>query len=129
MLWNIVAAFFSGMAASLGLGGGGILLLYLVLALNMEQLRAQGINLIFFLPGAVIAIIFYTKKKLIDWKAALPILAGGVLGVGLGVWLAGVLSSLWLGRVFGGFLLILGVRELFSKDKAKNKRNICWKSK
>ena len=124
MLWNIAAAFFSGMAASLGLGGGGILLLYLVLALNMEQLQAQGINLIFFLPCAVIAIIFYTKKKLIDWKAALPILAGGVLGVGLGVWLAGAISAEWLARIFGGFLLLLGLREFFSKDKQNREKAV-----
>ena len=107
------------MLSALGMGGGGILLLYLVLALNMEQLQAQGINLIFFLPCAVIAIIFYTKKHLIDWKAALPILAGGVLGVGLGVWIAGAISADWLARIFGVFLLILGVREYFSKDKQK----------
>ena len=117
MLWNILAAFFSGLAASLGLGGGGILLLYLVLALNVEQLQAQGINLIFFLPCAVIAIIFYTKKRLIDWKAAWPILAGGLLGVGLGVWLAGAISADWLAKIFGGFLLLLGFREFFSKNK------------
>ncbi|MDR1408754.1 MAG: TSUP family transporter [Oscillospiraceae bacterium] len=123
MAWNIVAAFFSGMAASLGLGGGGILLLYLVLALNMEQLQAQGINLIFFLPCAVIAIIFYTKKRLIDWKAALPILAGGLLGVGLGVWIAGVVTAEWLARIFGGFLLLLGLREFFfRKTKSTKKR-------
>ncbi|MDR3344819.1 MAG: TSUP family transporter [Oscillospiraceae bacterium] len=123
MVWNILAAFFSGVAASLGLGGGGILLLYLVLALNMEQLTAQGINLIFFLPCAVIAIIFYTKKHLIDWKAALPIMAGGLLGVGLGVWLAGAVSAEWLSRIFGGFLLLLGLREFFSKNKEQPKKS------
>ncbi|MDR0883345.1 MAG: sulfite exporter TauE/SafE family protein [Oscillospiraceae bacterium] len=117
MIWNIIAALFSGLAASLGLGGGGILLLYLVLALHMDQLAAQGINLIFFLPCALIAIFFYTRKKLIDWRAVWPILAGGVLGVGLGVWIAGVVPALWLARIFGGFLLLLGVRELFSRKE------------
>jgi uncharacterized membrane protein YfcA len=113
MWWSLAAAFFSGMAASLGLGGGGILLLYLVLALGMEQLEAQGINLAFFLPCALIALIFYTKKRMVAWRRVLPLVAGGVLGSLLGVWLAGVISSVWLGRLFGGFLLLLGLRELF----------------
>ena len=41
---TILAAFFSGLAGSLGLGGGGVLVLYLVFALGMPQLKAQGIN-------------------------------------------------------------------------------------
>ena len=41
---TILAAFLSGLAGSLGLGGGGVLVLYLVLALGMPQLKAQGMT-------------------------------------------------------------------------------------
>ena len=54
---TILAAFFSGLAGSLGLGGGGVLVLYLALALGMSQLKAQGINLLFFIPCAVLSSI------------------------------------------------------------------------
>jgi len=114
-LWNLIAAFFSGVAASLGIGGGGILLLYLVLVLREGQLAAQGINLLFFLPCAVVSIFFYTKKRLIDWKAVLPLLLGGVCGVGLGVWMAGAVDAAYLGKAFGFFLLLLGGKELLRK--------------
>lgn len=119
IIWNILAAFFSGTAASLGIGGGGILLLYLVLALHMEQLPAQGINLLFFLPCAVLAMLLYTKKKLIRWKAVWPIVLGGVCGVGVGAWLASAVSPGLLAKFFGGFLLLLGLRELFAKTPQK----------
>ena len=39
---TILAAFFSGLAGSLGLGGGGVLVLYLVLALGMPHEIAHG---------------------------------------------------------------------------------------
>ena len=65
---TVLAAFFSGLAGSLGLGGGGVLVLYLVLALGMPQLKAQGINLLFFIPCAALSSIVYSFKKLIDWK-------------------------------------------------------------
>ena len=48
---TILAAFFSGLAGSLGLGGGGVLVLYLVLALGMPQLKAQGISSQGSVPG------------------------------------------------------------------------------
>ena len=75
---TILAAFFSGLAGSLGLGGGGVLVLYLVLALGMPQLKAQGINLLFFIPCAVLSSIVYSFKKLIDWKSVLLFAAGGI---------------------------------------------------
>ena len=81
---TILAAFFSGLAGRLGLGGGGVLVLYLVLALGMPQLKAQGINLLFFIPCAVLSSIVYSFKKLIDWKSVLLFAAGGLPGVLLG---------------------------------------------
>ena len=44
-----IAGLFSAVAGALGLGGGGVLVLYLTLGMHVPQLRAQGINLLFFL--------------------------------------------------------------------------------
>ena len=110
---TVLAAFFSGLAGSLGLGGGGVLVLYLVLALGMPQLKAQGINLLFFIPCAALSSIVYSFKKLIDWKTVLLFAAGGLPGVLLGSLAIG--HSGIPGKIFGGFLLLTGIRELFRK--------------
>ena len=112
---TVLAAFFSGLAGRLGLGGGGVLVLYLVLALGMPQLKAQGINLLFLLPCAALSSIVYSFKKLIDWKTVLLFAAGGLPGVLLGSLAIGHMGSGIPGKVFGGFLLLTGIRELFSK--------------
>ena len=64
----LLAGLFSGILGSMGLGGGAILVIYLSLFTNTEQLRAQGINLLFFIPIALISVIIYSKAKKIKWK-------------------------------------------------------------
>ncbi|MGN0567446.1 MAG: TSUP family transporter [Acutalibacteraceae bacterium] len=118
---NILAAFFSGFAGSLGLGGGGVLVLYLVLSLGEEQITAQGINLLFFIPCAALSTVVYSFKKLIDWKTVLAAAAGGLPGVLLGSWLLRSMNPLWPGKIFGAFLLIMGLKELFAKQKKVTK--------
>ena len=46
----ILAGFGSAVLASMGMGGGSILILYLTLMAGVPQREAQGMNLLFFLP-------------------------------------------------------------------------------
>ena len=114
-VWAVLASFFGAVISALGMAGGGILLIYLTVYLGMSQLEAQGINLVFFLPVAAVALCIHAKNKLIRWKVVLPFVALGLPGVWLGAWLAQKVGSELLSKLFGGFLLIIGIRELFSK--------------
>lgn len=120
MILNIIASFFAGIAGSLGLGGGSVLILYLTLFLHENQLKSQGINLLFFIPCAFIAVIVYSKKKLIAWQTVIPILAGGLFGAFIGVWLTSFLKVGLLGKLFGIMLCGIGVKELISKKESEN---------
>ena len=57
----LLAGLASGFIGSLGLGGGAVLIIYLNLFTDTPQLKAQGINLIFFVPIALAAVIIYTN--------------------------------------------------------------------
>ena len=110
-------------------GGGGVLIIYLTLFLGMEQGIAQGVNLIFFIPSAVIALIVYSRKKMIAWKAAIPAAVLGVAGAWLGTYLSSLIDGYWLSKLFGGLLLIMGVMQLFYKkekggDSAGSKKDV-----
>ncbi len=117
MIIKIIASFFSGLLGSMGFGGGGILILYLTLVLDFEQITAQGVNLIFFIPCAITGLIIHIKHKLISFKKVLPLIISAIPGVILGLYLTNIISSNWLGKIFGGILLILGIKQLFQKDK------------
>ena len=54
---NIIIGLLSGVAASMGFGGGFVLIIYLTVFLNIDQITAQGVNLLFFLPVALVSII------------------------------------------------------------------------
>ena len=123
MEWIIIGviAFLTGITASMGLGGGFILVIYLTVFAQMPQLAAQGINLVFFLPIAVVSLFFHAKNKMIEKSVILPSVLFGVVGVFVGVWAATALGSEGLSKLFAGFVLLVGIRELIMAFKTPKK--------
>lgn len=111
--------FLTGVAASMGLGGGFILIIYLTIFANVDQMTAQGINLVFFLPIALLSIIIHSKNKLIEWKAIPWLCGAGLAGVIAGSWLSGIIGGDFLQKMFAVLLVIVGIKETFHK-KQKN---------
>lgn len=104
-----------GFLTGLGIGGGSLLILYLTIFLGMAQETARGINLLFFLPSAVIACCFRWRQGCLKLGKVWPAIAAGAVS-------AGVFSFLGMGfdpevlKTGFGFLLIgTGLRELFYK--------------
>ena len=112
-----VSAFLTGILASMGLGGGMILILYMTLIAGMEQLTAQGINLLFFIPIAAAALIIHTRNKLVKWKKIVPAIICGVLSAVAGTYIARAIGNDYLTKIFAVFVLITGIKELFTKVK------------
>ncbi len=113
----------TGILSGFGVGGGTLLLLWLTLIQGMDQFRAGGINLLYFVSCALPALWSHFRHGLVEKKAALWCVAAGVP--------ACILASLWaahldvtvLRRCFGAFLLVVGARELFSKPRSKNPKS------
>lgn len=124
---NIIIGLLSGIAASMGFGGGFVLIIYLTVFADTNQITAQGVNLLFFLPVALVSLIIHQKNHLISWKTLLRLLPGGILGILLGAFIAAHLNVDFLQKLFGGLLIFVGCKELFhknntnSKNKAKEK--------
>lgn len=111
----LLAGLFSGIIASMGMGGGAVLLIYLNLFTEYRNLTAQGINLIFFIPTAIISLIIYIKNKEIKFKKVIPVAAFGIAGSALGLYLTSVISAEILTKFFACFLIIIGIKEFFAK--------------
>ena len=97
-----LAGFFTGILSAWGIGGGTLLLLVMSLFLGIDQITAQGINLLYFLPTAAMALVQHRKNGLLD----APVL-GGAIPWGL--------PAAALGAPFGVFLLVAGLYTVFSK--------------
>lgn len=112
---SLLVGFLTGIAASMGLGGGFILILYLTLFAGVGQLEAQGVNLLFFLPIALFSVILHTRSGLVEWKK-LPFAAlAGIVGAALGTVLGGFLGDGLLRKLFAGLLILVALRELFHR--------------
>ncbi|MEE1075288.1 MAG: TSUP family transporter [Acutalibacteraceae bacterium] len=115
----LLAGLFSGILGAMGLGGGAVLIIYLTLFTETEQLTAQGINLLFFIPTALLAVIIYAVKKKIKWRLTVKISLWGLLGTALGMSLTNLLGGELTAKIFGGLLILMGLLEIFKRD-AKN---------
>lgn len=118
----LLAGLFSGIAGAMGLGGGAVLIIYLNLFTDTDRLTAGGINLIFFIPISLLAVTIYAFKGQIKWKMVIPLALFGLLGAVCGIWLADIIGGKLIGKIFGGILLFMGLRETFSKGIAKEKK-------
>ena len=116
MMWGVAAiGFFSGIISGMGIGGGTILIPALLFLTEVNQQQAQGVNLIYFIPTAVVALITHRKNGTLDLKTAKPLALLGLAGAAAGAFLAVSLESEILKKLFGGFLLLMGLSE-FCKE-------------
>ncbi len=106
-----------GFLAGLGIGGGSLLVLWLTLVAGMEHPYARILNLMFFIPSAVITCLFRWKQGVLDFKKVLPAIVAGCVAAALASWGSRYLEIGMLKKLFGGLLLFTGIRELFYKPK------------
>ncbi len=106
----------TGILSGFGIGGGSLLILWLTMMEHLPQYTAAGINLLYFLCCAPIALVSHIRHHLIQKKIAGWCILAGCLASPLASVAAGLLPMDWLHRGFGILLLILGFRELFSRS-------------
>ena len=76
----VISGFAAGIISGMGIGGGTILIPALSIFLSIDQHTAQGVNLLYFIPTAAVALFVHIKNKSIDYKIAIPIIISGIAG-------------------------------------------------
>lgn len=118
---SLIIATLSGM----GVGGGGLLVIYLTLFENTDQIIAQGANLCFFIAAALTSTIYNLYKKKIVWKTTLVLSISGAVFSLLGAWVAGIINPQILRKIFGAMLIVSGFLSLLSAfSKKKQNKSI-----
>lgn len=115
----LLAGTVTGVISAFGVGGGTMLVLYLTFFTPLSQVAAQGINLLYFLPVSASSLPTHFKNGFLDKAAALPAIASGLVTTALAAWFATGLDVELLRKCFGGYLLVIGLWELF-RTKQKN---------
>lgn len=113
----VLIATLLGFLAGMGVGGGSLLLLWLTQVVKMEQLQAKILNLLFFLPAAIVATIFRRKQKVAVPDVTLPGLAAGCAAAAAFSLLSRNLNIELMKKLLGGLLILTGLREIFYRPR------------
>lgn len=106
-----------GFLAGLGVGGGSLLMLWLTVVLGTAYTTARTINLLFFIPTAIISCFFRRKQGALDFKKVLPAILCGVASAAVLSVISGSFDMELLKKLFGGLLIVTGLRELFYRPR------------
>ena len=108
MIFTVIASFILAALSGMGVGGGGLFVVFLALFSDLPQITVQGINLLFFIFSAGAALLVHLSRRRIFGTAVLTMIIFGLLGSLIGSALTGVLPSHLLRRLFGILLVATG---------------------
>jgi len=106
-----------GFLAGLGVGGGSLLILWLTLILGLDHPTARGINLLFFIPTAVVASFFRWKQGSLRLSKIIPAIIGGCVAASLFTIVGKHIQEELIQKLFGQLLILTGIRELFYRPR------------
>ena len=98
--------------SGMGVGSGGLLVVYLTLAAGMSQAPAQALNLFFFLFAASASTAVNIRRRNIAWGCVILVGLGGAVGAIAGSAIAAVAKPRVLRMLFGIMLTVTGARGL-----------------
>lgn len=122
MVLSILAGIVCGMISGLGIGGGSILMVWMTAFMGLEQRIAQGINLLYFLPTAAASLFFHTKNRFVEWHITIPAALCGAACAALFAFFSQRIDSEIMRKLFGGFLLLIGLFEIRKALKNREDR-------
>ena len=104
----VILGFAGGILAGLfGVGGGILFVPTLVLVLGLTQVHAEATSLLAILPTVLVGAWRQSRHGNVDWRAALLVGLGSVVGVEGGVQIAKALPESSLRRLFAVFMLVV----------------------
>ena len=118
---DFTAGILISVLAGLGIGGGGLLVIYLILVKDISQIESQGINLLFFVAAGAASLIIHVRKRKLELRNIIIMIIFGSLGAVAGSLTANFTDGAVVKKIFGGFLLVSGLIELFSKSDKSEK--------
>lgn len=113
----LLIAIILGFLAGMGVGGGSLLLLWLTQVAMMEQPQARILNLLFFLPAAIVSTLFRVRKKSIQPGATIPALLAGCAAAVIFTLVSRQLDVAFMKKLLGGLLILTGIREVFYRPR------------
>lgn len=117
-LLTLTAGVVTGLLSSmLGVGGGLIVIPFMLLALDAPQHVAEGTSLAVIVPTAAVGAFFHARSGLVEKGLLSRLLIGGIPGVIAGGLIAIHMDGEVLRNVYTGFVFFMAYRFLKPKKE------------
>lgn len=93
-----------------GAGGGTIVVPSMERILKVEEHKAHATAIAVILPLSIMSTFIYARHQILDWKSIIFVALGGVIGGIIGAKLLSKISSKWLHKIFGLFMIAASIR-------------------
>lgn len=113
MLASLIIALLTGM----GVGSGGLFVVFLTVVEGVPQLYAQGLNLFFFIFSTATALIYHARAQKLPLARLAYVCAIGSIGCVIGATLAQNVDATLLRRLFAWLLIVSGALTFTNKKK------------
>lgn len=113
------ASFLTACLTGMGVGSGGLFIVYLTMLAGYPQLEAQGLNLHFFIFSTAFAMLVHTRSQNLPFRRLGYICFVGGFGCAGGAMLAQTIDGGMLKTVFAVVLILSGSISLLSNQKNK----------
>ena len=116
----LFASFIIALLTGMGVGSGGLFVVYLTLVRGIEQLAAQGLNLYFFIFSTAAGALIHIRSKKLRLPRLIIICLIGSIGCALGAITARSIDTNLLRQLFAFLLIACGIISLGSGKKGGN---------
>ena len=122
-LFIVVLGFGAGILTGImGVGGGVVMVPMMVLLLGVSQHLAQGISMLVIIPTVMVAILKLRNSNLFEYRTALLLAAGSIVGSLLSSNMAQLIDGVILKRIFGVLVVYSSIRMILpAKAKKESK--------
>lgn len=124
-LSSVVAAAVIAILSGLGIGSGGLLVIWLTMIGGIDAETARGLNLLFFVFSAGAALLIHIIKGRIKLRLVVCLALFACVGTLVGTYVGAMINPLLLKRIFGGMLFFSGAYTLVGNlNKVKRKETV-----
>ncbi len=116
---GVAVGFFSAM---FGVGGGVIMVPFMVLVLDLTQHAAQGTSLLVIVPTAIVGVMAHSKGGFVSVSTGALLGVGGIVGSYLGASLALRIAEGDLQRGFAVLVIVLGARIAYQGARTESEQ-------
>lgn len=100
------------MSAMFGVGGGVVMVPFIVLVLGESQHLAEGTSLLVMIPTALVGVIAHHRRGFVSFRTGALVGLPGIAGALTGAWVAHQIDPSTLQVYFGVFTVLVGIRVL-----------------